>query len=163
MIRIITYCMVYIYSGWDSNFDLCTSQRTGDYDKWKWFDKCLHKAIVGLSHVEQGRFSVYSGLSGVKMDQKVVSRGYFVTYVSTSWKKEVSEKFTGGKEGMMICFDENFKDYFGIYCCDVSWISKFPDECEVLFARSVDAYDNFKCVVVDEKDGIQTVLLKKNN
>ena len=142
---------------------MCASQRNGDYLKWKWFDKCLYKAIVGLSHLEQGRFGVYSGLSGVKMDQKIVSRGFFVTYVSTSWKKEVSEKFMGGKGGMMICFDEAFKDNFGIYCCDVSWISKFPDECEVLFARSVDEYDNFNCVVIDEKDGIQTVALKKNN
>ena len=69
------------------------------------------------------------------MNKKVVESGYFVTYVSTSWKKEVSKAFMGGKEGMIIHFDEKFRQ--NNKCCDVSWISKFPDECEVLFARSV--------------------------
>ena len=36
---------------------------------------------------------VYSGLNGVKMDREVVTNGYFVTYVSTSWSKEVSQMF----------------------------------------------------------------------
>ena len=64
----------------------------------------------------------------------------------------------------MIHFDKEFKDYAYTVCCDVSWISKFPDECEVLFARSMrDTWvmNNFSCIVLDESNGIQTIQLKK--
>jgi len=158
----IIYCLLL---GCDCNYDLCASQRKGDYHKWKWFDRCLWLAISRLSIRERGSFSVYSGLSGVKLDRKVVQNGYFVTYVSTSWQKDVSRRFIGDK-GMLIQFDKAFKDnkdgynLHALHCCDVSWISKFPDECEILFARSIfDDDNNFKCMVLDESNGIQTVLL----
>eukprot|EP01084_Bolivina_argentea_P152500 266023_1 len=38
-----------LYTGCDSNYDLCASQRKGEYKKWKWFDYCLHGAIFLLS------------------------------------------------------------------------------------------------------------------
>ena len=101
---------------------------------------------------------MYSGLNGVKMDRKTIEKGYFVTYVSTSWKKEVSKAFMGKKKGMIIEFDQEHKS--GVRCCDVSWISKFPDECEILFARSF-RFNEFRCTVVDESDGIQTISLKE--
>ena len=127
---------------------------------------CLYWAIWKLSEREKGKYRVYSGLNGVKMDTKVVSSGYFVTYVSTSWRKEVSQAFMGKeKGGMMIQFDEKYREDYGVYCCDVSWISKFPDECEILFARSLEddeGYNEFKCVVLDESGGIQTVSLSKS-
>ena len=110
---------------------------------------------------EKGRYPVYSGLSGVKMDKKVVKNGYFVTYVSTSWRKEVSEAFMKDK-GMMIEFDQEYRHYSGVRCCDVSWISKFPDECEVLFARSLQIdYNNFQCEILEEVNGTQTISLKR--
>ena len=112
---------------------------------------------------EVGAFSVYSGLGGVKMDRKTVSNGYFVTYVSTSWRKEVSEQFMGGNEGMIIHIDKDYKSAnVLVRCCDVSWISKFPDECEILFARPLPgsaSTTNFNCIM-DESDGIQIVTLK---
>ena len=77
-----------LYTGCDCNYDLCSSQRNGDYDKWKWFDYCLYGGIKKLSLEEEGRYEVYSGLRGVQMDTKVVTNGYFVTYVSTSWRKK---------------------------------------------------------------------------
>ena len=116
---------------------------------------CLYNAILAVSKRERGRYPVYSGLNGVKLDTKVVSNGFFVTYVSTSWKKEVSEKFIGVKKGMIIHFDVEYRDCGSdVPCCDVSWISKFPDECEVLFARPIDYYKqttNFSCIVLDEQ------------
>ena len=117
-----------------------------------------------MSSKETGLFPVYSGLTGVKMDTKTES-GYFVTYVSTSWKKEVSKAFMGKKKGMIIEFDKEYKvNKYIVNCCDVSWISKFPDECEILFARSVGlGTNNFCCTVVDESDGIQTISLKYRN
>ena len=150
-----------LYLGCECSYDLCSSQRSGDYDKWKWFDYCLYEAITRLSLKERGRYPVYSGLNGVKLDTKVVTRGFFVTYVSASWKKEVSKAFMKDK-GMLIEIDEEYRDTRWIYCCDVSWISKFPDECEVLFARaSLRRGNDFSCEILDEVNGIQIVSLKK--
>ena len=67
---------------------------------------------------------------------------------------------------MIIQIDKEFKDHKYIYCCDVIWISKFPDECEILFARStgnVFNNSNFHCTVLDDSNGVQTVSLNKNN
>eukprot|EP00484_Ammonia_sp_Unknown_P004364 CAMPEP_0197080152 /NCGR_PEP_ID=MMETSP1384-20130603/213986_1 /TAXON_ID=29189 /ORGANISM="Ammonia sp." /LENGTH=472 /DNA_ID=CAMNT_0042519033 /DNA_START=18 /DNA_END=1436 /DNA_ORIENTATION=- len=149
-----------LYTGCECNYDLCRSQRNGDYAKWKWFDYCLFWAIWKLSKRETGSFSVYTGLNGVQLPRTMVPCGYFKTYVSTSWRREIAEKFMGGNSGMIIQFDEAYKNNEWIFCCDVSWISKFPDECEVLFARS-DLDDNrFQCVVMDTCNGIQTVALQ---
>ena len=82
-----------------------------------------------------------------------------MTYVSTSWRKEVATTFINSDQGMMLQIDPSYKEK--VKCCDVSWISKFPDECEVLFARSIGFVgDNFKCEVIDESSGVQTVVLK---
>ena len=124
---------------------------------------CLWDAIFALSISEIGSFAVFSGLHSVKLDRKSVDNGYFVTYVSTSWRKEVAMSFMKG-EGMMIQFDKKYKDSHHVLCCDVSWISKFPDECEILFARSLQwkyvSNNNFSCYVLDEHDGIQTIIVK---
>ena len=164
-----------LYTGCDCNYDLCASQRSGNYSKWKFFDLCLYEAIKELSIHEKGQYPVYSGLNGVKMDTKFVRRGFFVTYVSTSWRKEVSEMFMGKDKGMIIHFDEDYRNNDQVFCCDVSWISKFPDECEVLFARSlnwngwdswrveshyVPSNNNFSCEILDDSNGIQTIRLR---
>ena len=152
--------------GCDCNYDLCASQRSGDYTKWKWFDMLLFSAIDTLSEVEVGSFTVYTGLKGVKLDSANVKSGYWNTYVSTSWDKKVALKFMGveqGKKGMIIEIDKKYKNaIWGVPCCDVSWISKFPDEAEILFARSKGkhAFNNFNLTVVDESNGIQTVSLQ---
>ena len=92
----------YVYDlGCDCNYSLCKTQRNGHYHTWKWFDYCLWLAIYELSFVERGSFSVFSGLNGVKMDKKSVKEGYFVTYVSSSWRKEVCKAFMNG-DGMII-------------------------------------------------------------
>eukprot|EP01084_Bolivina_argentea_P274010 466892_1 len=152
-----------LYTGCECNYNLCSSQRSQDYKKWKWFDYCLYNAISKLSQHETGNFPVFSGVNGVKLDQKMVKTGYFVTYVSTSWNKQISQQFMGDN-GMIIKIEKEFKNDKYINCCDVSWISKFgSNECEILFARSMDWNGNkkFNCKVLDESDGIQTVLLGK--
>eukprot|EP01084_Bolivina_argentea_P017723 33069_1 len=50
-----------LYTGCECNYDLCKSQRNGNYDKWKWFDYHLYNAIKKLSAKESGAFPVYSG------------------------------------------------------------------------------------------------------
>eukprot|EP01084_Bolivina_argentea_P075898 137541_1 len=148
-----------LYTGCECNYALCASQRNGDYNKWQWFDYCLYHAIEKLSHRESGSFSVFSGLTKVKSDIKYINKGYFVTYVSTSWNKQVAVSFMKD-DGMLIQIDKKLKEDYHTKCCDVSWISKFPDECEILFARSTDMscqWDGFKCVVLDESNGVQTI------
>eukprot|EP01084_Bolivina_argentea_P075899 137543_1 len=143
-----------LYTGCECNYDLCSSQRNGDYKKWKWFDYCLYHAIETLSLCEHGSFPVFSGLNSVKLNKKAIENGYFVTYVSTSWNKRVAKAFMKG-DGMIIQIDKQFKNNELIYCCDLSWISKFPDECEILFARSIGfGSDGFKCKVLDESKGV---------
>ena len=156
------YMYMYVHShylGGECNYDLCKTQRNGDYTKWKWFDLCLYNAIGELAGKERGKFPVFSGVGGLKLDSKVIAEGHFITYTSTSWKKDVATSFMNGK-GMMIRIDPDYKDFAG---CDVSWISKFPDECEILFSRSTGypRKNNWKCQVIDESSGIQTVVLKK--
>eukprot|EP01083_Nonionella_stella_P075630 205670_1 len=151
-----------LYTGCDCNYDLCSSQRSGDYAKWKWFDRILDSAITALSFSESGHFKVYSGINEVKLNKKSVGLGYFVTFVSTSWDRDVAVQFLDNA-GILIEMDENFKDNSFVDCCDVSWISKFPDECEVLFTRSSSTWgeynSSFQCNVVDENNGTQIVTL----
>eukprot|EP01084_Bolivina_argentea_P032105 59390_1 len=170
-----------LYTGCKCNGDLCTTQRDGDYEKWQVFDWCLHEAIRRLNKYEIGNFMVYSGVAGVKLKQKRIS-GYFVTYASSSWKREVAAMFAGG-EGMIFEIDAEFRKK--CICCDVSWISDY-DEYEVLFSRMPNfnnrMHDNvtviddnskvfkgmksvnkdaFECCVIDDPpNAVQTVSLK---
>ena len=65
-------------------------------------------------------------------------------------------------DGMIIEIDKKFKDGKFIYCCDVSWISKFPNECEILFARSLQTVaQSFRCRIKDESRGVQTVMMDR--
>eukprot|EP01084_Bolivina_argentea_P173521 300571_1 len=98
-----------LYTGCECNYDLCKSQRHGDFNKWKWFDLCLWNAICKINKIEKGQFKVYTGLNNVKLNRKSIKNGYFVTYVSTSWKRYVSEKFMGDT-GMIIQCDETFRE-----------------------------------------------------
>ena len=41
-----------LYTGCDCNYDLCKSQRNGDYEKWLAFDNCLYAAISRLHEME---------------------------------------------------------------------------------------------------------------
>eukprot|EP01083_Nonionella_stella_P041456 112404_1 len=154
-----------LYTGGQCNYDLCASQRNGDYDKWKWFDYFLFSAIRKLSKWEKGFFPVYTGMNAVNLDQKQTI-GYFQTYVSTSWHMEVALCFIKGN-GMLIRLDSGFKNgdsISNVHCCDVSWVSKFPDEAEILFARSVNSYGNltsskFSMKVVDRVGDTQVASL----
>eukprot|EP01084_Bolivina_argentea_P173522 300573_1 len=135
-----------LYTGCECNYDLCKSQRHGDFNKWKWFDLCLYEAIARLSKHETRSYKVFSGLNSVKLSRRIVDEAFFTTYVSSSWNKDIATVFMGD-EGMLFEFDKTFRK--NVICCDVSWISKFPDECEILFARSVSKFNGFQCEVMD--------------
>eukprot|EP01084_Bolivina_argentea_P175391 303739_1 len=149
---------IVLYTGGESNYSLCKSQRNADFNQWKWFDYCLYWAIAKLSKRECGLYKIYTGLMDTKLDYKHIDNGYFKTYVSTSWVKEIALTFVSG-QGMLFEIDEHFRAKS--ICCDVSWISKFgTNECEILIARSIDAILNsFACDIVDDRDEIQKVYL----
>lgn len=152
------------FAGGESNYALCKSQRAGYYTPWKWFDFNLYGALSKLSCRESGSFAVFSGFHATQCVQRDIERGYFQTYMSTSFKRKVAEEFMnkdGVKHGMLIQIEKEFKNAPGVVCADVSWISKFPDESEILFARSARTYsDSFECSVLDAVNGTQVVKLR---
>ena len=129
-----------LYTSCDCNYDLCKSQRSGDYKKWKYFDQFLGQAIKRLSSRERGSYPVFTALNKVMLENEEIECGWFPTYVSASVHEYVAMWFirntNEGSTGMLIEIDQKFKQHVNVLCCDVSWISKFEDEAEVLFARS---------------------------
>ena len=143
-----------LYTGCDSNYDMCKAQRSGNYIKWECFDSNLLMAIRKLSNHEiLENFTVYSGLGNVKLDEQSLKERYFPTYTSTSWNRNVSMAFiqnnvainnnddkknnqnnNSGGGGMLIELNKNAVKQFA--CASVDWVSKFTDECEVLIART---------------------------
>ncbi len=126
---------------------MCKSMREGEGDtsKWRVFSHILHKAIATLHRREtipkKGTKKLYSGLRGVHMDLKDMrSKNYhFITFVSASFDKEVAQSFKGGRGtlGMIMDLTSGLKKR-DIAFADVSWISRFPDEKEVLFAPGAE-------------------------
>eukprot|EP01084_Bolivina_argentea_P036459 67457_1 len=146
-----------LYTGCQCNYDLCLSQRNGDYSKWKWFDWCLYHGISDLWKRETSSYSVYSGLDSVQLDRAEITQGYFKTYVSASWNKNVASSFIRNK-GMLMELDNITRKHYH-YSCDVSWISKFPTEYEILFTRSVLGSTKLIWKVIDNKADIQTAII----
>ena len=144
-----------LYTGCDCNYDLCKFQRNGDYKKWYYFDKCLYNAIKKLNEREtySNNMKLYSGLSGVQLNQSKLALAYFPTYVSTSYIKDVSISFmvqdTAFANGMMMELNENIAQNF--ICCSVTWVSKFRDECEILIARTVNTTNAATLSVVEHE------------
>ena len=134
-----------LYTGCECNYDLCKHQRNGNYEKWHEFDDHLHSAISDLhwfeSYSDRSKqlsfsFHLYSGLNNVQLkNKKKIDLFYFNTYVSTSYDKSVSMQFAKNN-GMLLQFDQNVIAKKQFKCCSLEWISKFPNECEVLIARS---------------------------
>ena len=97
---------------------------------------------------------------------------YFPTYISTSYNKNVSDQFSRN-DGMLIQIGDQIINEKCHKFCSLEWISKFPDECEVLFARTWNGHNGFNATslqVIDYEyqlgldenhDDINTSILKK--
>eukprot|EP01084_Bolivina_argentea_P133093 234870_1 len=143
---------VILYTGCDCNYDLCSSQRNNNYKKWVILDYCLQKAVETLSEAEYGYFPVYTGVGNAMMEWKgkdIEQWGALCTFTSTTWDKEVAKAFCG-PQGMMIALQSQFR----IDGCDVSWISKFPNEKEILFPPAIST--SFRCV--SQKNKMQYIV-----
>ncbi len=77
---------------------------------------------------------LYSGSQGTFMEKDRVEAFCFRALTSWSLEKEVAESFKGGKESPGILFE----GYLGVFTpyLDVSWISRFPHEKEILMSPS---------------------------
>lgn len=138
-----------LYTSCDCNYALCKSQRKGDYTKWVLFDAALNNGIKKLSQFERipKNIKLYSGLNNVNLKENIIRQCFLATYISTSWNRDVSMQFIK-ENGMLIEFNSNvflnsnsncnssLHSNSGLKCCTVDWISKFPDECEILVART---------------------------
>ncbi len=130
---------ILLYTGGKCTYPFCEAQRAGDYKTWKFLDKFLANGIARLGSCERFKYPLFSGLKTVKFEKDLGRFPCFATYVSASKSKDVAISFRGN-DGTLLTFPEGFK---GIYpswrvdgmCCDVSWLSKFEEEMEVLFTR----------------------------
>ena len=117
--------------------DLGWAQRSGKLGKWEVWDQLLMSALLKLHLAElasgKRRTDTYSGLSDIKFYG--AKKGFFTTYVSTSKYKSTAQRFIEA-EGMMMYISPAMQREF--INADVSWISTFPQEEEILFARSAD-------------------------
>ena len=139
-----------LYTEGECNYDLCAAHREGDFLKWKMMHHALMQAIYWLSLNERGsKYELYTGLNGVKL--KTANSGHFKQYTSTTYDWDVALQFKNGgvcedpylNHGMIIKL--NAESRFYANCCDVSWISAFPDEKEVLFNRGT-AFERLETV-----------------
>ena len=140
-----------LYCNGDCNYDLCLSQRDGSYKtKWPIFDALVNHAIEILSQFEEHWENIYSGICGVFYEFKqekindycTFDRIYFTTNVSFTTDLEIAKQFRGSS-GMIIGL--NMKRSYLVSCgyfkaCDVSWISRYPHEKEILCSRGSPIY-----------------------
>eukprot|EP01083_Nonionella_stella_P077210 210714_1 len=136
---------VILYTGCECNWDLCASQRAGNYNKWHFFDLSLKNAIEKLCRCETGKYTVWSGLKNVKFAHQKNSNTNvelkLVTYLSASWDKKQAIDYMKVKDGqelhcaLLLEISPHLRQVAP--CCDVSWISRFPDEAEILFQKHI--------------------------
>ncbi|ETO26215.1 hypothetical protein RFI_10922 [Reticulomyxa filosa] len=96
------------------------------FEKWRWFDCCLHQAIHILSAREQRQkcaVHLFCGLRNVKFRniEHEFMLGYFARYVYTYYDENVARKIRG-KSGSVLKFHPSMRRALGIQSCDVSWL-----------------------------------------
>ena len=79
---------------------------------------------------------MYSGFHGIQLKHYSLNNCLFIDYTSSSVFREVSEEFINSN-GMLLVIDSSLRKEYKMFSCDVSWISDFPKEYEVLFARGL--------------------------
>lgn len=154
MLSLVLYC------NGGCNYHLCECQRNDTYDEyWPLFDWYLNQAIEILSNHEIHNQYIYTGICTVqfRFDKKNKKHRYSRTCalksnVSFTTSIDVAKEFRGNR-GMIIRL--NMKDslwvrykYFKV--CDVSWISKFPSEKEILAFRGSHFDIKFGCIKMEK-------------
>ncbi|ETO27328.1 hypothetical protein RFI_09804 [Reticulomyxa filosa] len=166
-------CAILLYCGKSCNAEFSYDQIKFRHQKWPYLDSCLLDAIGILGsyeRVEESEIELYCGLKRVRLDnvEKEINAGYFISYVSTSDDIEVAKMFRGS-HGCILHFHPSMRRANGIFSCDVSWISPFKHEREILFSRSRIMFDTseklhkerliWNAKVEDEDEHTQMILL----
>ena len=99
-------------------------------------------AIRNLGQFEIHHENIYTGLAGVLLDVKhLYLKGFhllFKTHVSFTTSLTQAKQFRGSNGmilGINMKANKIWLKYNQFYCCDVSWISQYHNEKEVLVAR----------------------------
>ncbi|ETO30907.1 hypothetical protein RFI_06213, partial [Reticulomyxa filosa] len=79
---------------------------------------------------------LYCGLKNIRLENiKEIKSGFFISHVSTSDDIQVAQMYRSDR-GCILHFHPSMRRSLLISSCDVSWISPFKHEREILFARS---------------------------
>lgn len=146
-----------LYTDGDCSYDLCESQRNGDHvKKWPFFHYYLNESIAILSRYETHFENIYTGVCNAKLDiSKAGKTGWiaFSTNVSFTSDLNIALQFRGS-EGLIFGLNmrRSANAIFGQFrACDISWISSYPKEKEILcyIASPIQVY--LKNVYVDKE------------
>ncbi|ETO02816.1 hypothetical protein RFI_34597 [Reticulomyxa filosa] len=132
-------CAILLYSGKSCNVQFSCDQIKLRHQKWPYLDMFLQEAIYILNkheRVEESEMELYCGLKEVRLENiKEIKQGFFINHVSTSDDIEVAKMYRSN-QGCILHFHPSMRRPSNIFSCDVSWISPFKHEREILFARS---------------------------
>ena len=97
---------------------------------WAW---CLHSSLQYLSSNVSNGTEVYRGIGMyAPSDWRIGSQFYFGGFVSTSLDYSVAEQFSRGKTILVIKIRNNGNNGNNNYCRDISSISQYSNESEIL-------------------------------
>ncbi|ETO22055.1 hypothetical protein RFI_15148 [Reticulomyxa filosa] len=132
-------CAILLYCGKACNVEFSYDQIHFQHFKWKSLDKCLQSAIMILhthERREEENIELYCGLKGVRLkNEKEIKAGFFISHISTSDDLQVAKMFRTD-QGCILHFHSSMRRANLIDSCDVSWISPYKHEREILFART---------------------------
>ncbi|ETO06868.1 hypothetical protein RFI_30523 [Reticulomyxa filosa] len=161
-------CAILLYCGKSCNAEFSYDQTKFQYSKWKYLDTWSQDTIVilhGHERREEESIELYCGLKKVRLEnEKEIKQGFFISHVSTSDDIQVARMFRSA-QGCILHFHPSMRRAQRIYSCDVSWISPFKHEREILFSRSSTyIFDEERAVawrakIESEDENTQMILL----
>ena len=111
---------------------------------------CLHKAITQSSCNVNNGIVLYRGVcKKLPGNIGIGTRFFFPEFISTSKDINVAKSFGGNGTLMYIKVENNGINGKKVYCRDVSGISQFPDEQEILFT----SYCRFRVTKIEKQGG----------
>ncbi|ETO28373.1 hypothetical protein RFI_08758 [Reticulomyxa filosa] len=139
-LQLFHICAILMYCGKSCNVQFSYDQIQFRHHLWPYLDFYLWEAIRILhkhERREESEMELYCGLKNVRFEniEKEIKSGFFISHVSTSDDIEVAQMYRSD-QGCILHFHPSMRRALNIPSCDVSWISPFKHEREILFARS---------------------------
>ncbi|ETO34645.1 hypothetical protein RFI_02447, partial [Reticulomyxa filosa] len=132
-------CAILLYCGKSCNENFSYEQIQFRHHNWPYLDGYMQEAIRILhkhERREENEMEVYCGLKNVRLENiKEIKSGFFISHVSTSDDIQVAQMYRS-HQGCILHFHPSMRRSNWIDSCDVSWISPFKHEREILFSRS---------------------------